>query len=385
MKITFKSQELVNALTLASIHAKESILFECNAEEQCFCVSGTGDFSQFETLLKFSGEEAPESFVLGKDALQILSSVQYFEEDIDFIFEEDSETNKIEVKGKKVHTYLPLVAKRPVKFSVSKEKNTVAVTVDTEVLQNSLARTVFAAQVPKTDQKFKNTFALRFEKQSVLADKETGEAKEMPFIKVISTEGHVFATANISILKCNKAFEEKVNDGTVYILNSDAINLSGVKDPKVTLLLTDNMVSIKSDLGALYALVLKEPVSYKQLFAAAGELENLEFAAQVFKQDLLKALSLIPANAGKIVDISLDGNTVTVVEGGNALDSGVDLTARAAQGSGEMFLSRDYVATIVAKCCQESITLAGNSADRCIYFQGEDENSFVKVMKIKAV
>ncbi len=382
MKITFKSTELVNALTLTAAHAKESILFECNAEEQCFCVTGTGDFSQFETFVKFSGEEAPESFVLSKDAVNIISSVQYFEENIDFVFEEESETDKVEIKGQKVHTYLPLGSKRPVKFSISKEKGAVAITVNTDVLMQSLARTTFASQAPKADAKFKNTFAVRFEKQNVLADEETGEAKEMPFLKAISSEGHIFAVSNIPILKTNKAFEDKV-DNAYYILNSDCLQLSGIKDDKVTLLFSDNMVSIKSDLGTLYALVLKEPAVYGQLFKAADELDTLDFAAQIFKQDALKALSLIPANEGKVVRIRLDGDKVNIVEGGNVLDSGVEITARASDGSCEIFLSRDYMAPIISKICQESITIAGKKGDSFVYFQGEDENSFVKLMVIK--
>ncbi len=370
MKIVFKAKELQEVFSKCAQHAKESVLFE--VEEQKYVLTGTGLFSQYSGSVGFKlpeGEDAaPDLFALGKTALATIANAAYFSDELtfEFIADEEGECTRVDLSGTNVKTYLPLSAEAPAKFDL-KAENKVPLTVNTVALQSAIKETCFAS-ADSARKEFKDTVCLQIK-----------QVEGKPHLHLCATEGHMIAMADVAIEGGGKTVEAAVADEKFYIINSSALQFSGSEE-KTKIGLADNMISVSNE-GTVTGITLKEPKTYKTACGLGGP-ESYDYAVQIGKTDLLKALSFIQSGSGKVVRVELKGETVKLTEPKTELENGISLKPLAQTGETDIVFSRDFLATVVSACANAAITIVGKKGDRQAYLQGEDENAMCLLMLI---
>ncbi len=371
MKIVFNSKALQEVFSKCAQHAKESVLFEVDGQKS-YNLTGTGMFSQYSGSIEFKlpeGEDAaPEVFAFGKNALATIANASYFSDELtfEFIADEDGECTRVDLSGTNVKTYLPLSAEAPAKFEL-KAENKVPLTVNTVALQSAIKETCFASS-DSAKREFKDTVCLQIK-----------DIDGKPHLHLCATEGHIIAMADVAIEGAGKTVEAAAKSEQFYIVNSAALQFSGTEE-KTKLVLADNMVSVSNG-GTVYGLILKEPKTYKSV-CKIGNPDGYDYAVQIGKTDLLKALSFIPSGSGKVVRVELKGETVKLTEPKLELENGICLKPLAQSGEADIVFSRDFLASVISSIANASVTIVGKNDDRQAYLQGEDENAMCLVLLV---
>ncbi len=370
MKVIFNSKSLQDIFSKCAQHAKDSVLFEVDGQN--YKLTGTGMFSQYSGSVEFKlpeGEDvAPELFALGKNAVATIANAAYFADELafEFVADEEGECTRVDLSGTNVKTFLPLSAEAPAKFDI-KAENKVSLSVNTSAFQNAIKETAFAS-VASEGSEFKNTICLQVK-----------EIEGKPHLHLCSTEGHIIAMADVAIEGSGKTVEAAVKSKSFYIVNTAALQFSGAEE-KTKIVLADNMITVSNG-GTVTGLTQKGPLSYKSV-CEVGNPDSYDYAVQVGKTDILKALSFIPSGSGKAVRFELKGETLKLTEPKLELENGISLKPLARHGEVDIVFSRDFLASVVSTIANASVQIVGKEGERQAYLQGEDENAMCLVLLI---
>jgi hypothetical protein len=114
-------------------------------------------------------------------------------------------------------------------------------------------------------------------------------------------------------------------------------------------------------------------------------LNEYDYYVQLGKQDMMKALSFIPANSGKKARVALTEEGVRVSEPECEVDNAVLLKTLASAGQANLVFSRDFLANTISAVATESVAIVGHSSDKkSVYLRGEDDNAYVVIYLVAA-